>query len=127
MRDPMAGNGKQTWQRVAWKNETPKKTGEIDSGDAGKGLMESLNVDSNFSRFVMAGRLAQGQWNTALFDLNSGALLHSLDTKMRTTKALFTNKGTQLILCGATSQKGPKEGVWPDFGRIHLYDLTLAT
>jgi WD40 repeat protein len=126
MRDPMAGNGKQTWQRFSWRNDTPEKTGEIANNDAGKGLMETLAIDPENNRFVMAGRLAQGQWNTALFDLKTGELLHSLDTKMRTTQALFTEHGTQLILCGATSQKGPKEGNWPNYGRIHRYQLTSA-
>lgn len=123
MRDPMAGNGKQTWQRFAWKKEGSPRLSQIDSNDAGKGLMESLAVDPMKHRFAMAGRLAQGQWNTAIFDLTTGALLHSLDTKMRTTTALFSAQGDQLLLCGAGSQKAPKEGHWPDFGKIHLYDL----
>ena len=126
MRDPMAGNGKQTWQRFSWQNGPPKKTGEIANNDAGKGLMETLAIDPDNHRFVMAGRLAQGQWNTALFDLKTGKLLHSLDTKMRTTQALFTEHGTRLTLCGARSQKGPKDGKWPNYGQIHCYQLTSA-
>ena len=123
MRDPMAGNGKQTWQRFAWQSQGTPLSHEIEQKDAGKGLMESLSIDPINERFVMAGRLAQGQWNTAVFDTNTGSLLHSLNTKMRTTKALFTHDSNQLILCGAGSQKAPKEGLWPDFGRIHIYQL----
>ncbi len=127
MRDPMAGNGKQTWQRFAWKEREHPLTAEIASNEAGKGLMESLAVDSDRHRFAMAGRLAQGQWNTAIFDLNSGSLLHSIDTKMRTTKALFSAQGSDLFLCGAGSQKPPKEGQWPDFGRVHHYTLSAES
>lgn len=123
MRDPMAGNGIQRWQRFAWRQDNAPKTAAINEDETGKGLMECLTMDPMKNRFIMAGRLAQGQWNTALFDLTSGALLHAIDTKMRTTKALLVNHGETLILCGASSQKAPKEGKWPDFGKIHLYRL----
>ena len=127
MRDPMAGNGKQTWQCFDWQTEGTPLSREIEPNDAGKGLMETLTIDPHNERFVMAGRLAQGQWNTAIFDTNTGTLLHSLNTKMRTTKALFTNKGDQLILCGAGSQKAPKNGKWPDFGKTHIYQLEFQS
>ncbi len=126
MRDPMAGNGKQTWQRFAWQREGDHKTAEIEDGERGRGLMESLAIDAPNQRFAMAGRLAQGQWNAAVFDLESGALLHGLDSKMRITKALFSADGKQLILTGAGSQKGPKDGKWPDFGKLKVYGLKKA-
>ena len=45
MRDPMAGNGKQLWQR--WSiEESPSKTAEIRRKDAGEGLMENTRRSS---------------------------------------------------------------------------------
>src|SRR5436305_7035356 len=104
MVDPMAGNGKQTWQRFAWSENPPRKTGEIAEADAGRGLMEAICFHPDGHSFVMAGKLAQGKWSAALFDATSGRLIHSVDTKMRTTGAVWLNGGAQLALCGAPSQ-----------------------
>lgn len=123
MVDPMAGNGKQTWQRFAWKENPPRKVSEIREADAGHGLMESLRFHPDQTIFLMAGKLAQGKWNTALFDAATGNLLHTIDTKMRVTDAAWLNKGAQLALAGATSQEKKKDGRCPDFGHIRLYDL----
>ena len=49
------------------------------------------------------------------------ALLHAIDTKMRTTDAVWLNGGAQLALSGATTQERPKNGRCPDFGHIKLY------
>ena len=123
MIDPMAGNGKQTWQRFAWKESPPRKVSEIRETDAGHGMMEALRFHPNEKLFVMAGRLAQGTWNTALFDSGSGHLLHALDTKMRVTDAAWLHDGAQLALAGATSQERKKDGKYPDFGHIKLFDV----
>ncbi len=127
MVDPMAGNGKQTWQRFAWSENPARKSGQINDSDSGNGLMEVLRFHPGKDSFLMAGRLAQGKWNTALFETTSGKLLHSLDTKMRVTDASWLNNGTQLALAGAVSQEKKKEGKCPDFGRIKLFDLRLST
>jgi WD40 repeat protein len=123
MNDPMAGNGKQTWQRFAWQESPPRKTAQINEGDAGNGLMETLRVHPSGDSFVMAGRMAQGKWNTALFDSENGQMLHSLDTKMRVTNAAFSGDGTQLFLAGAVSQERKRDGKYPNFGRIKSYRL----
>jgi WD40 repeat protein len=123
MVDPMAGNGKQTWQRFAWQENPPRKVAEIRETDAGHGLMEVVRLHPDHKAFVMAGRLAQGKWNTALFDAASGTLLHSIDTKMRVTDAAWLNGGAQMALAGATSQAKKKDGICPDFGHIKLFDL----
>ncbi len=123
MIDPMAGNGKQTWQRFAWGEKPPRKVAQIRDADAGAGLMEILRFHPDQKLFVMAGRLAQGKWNTALFDNASGHLLHSLDTKMRVTDAVWLKNGTQLALAGMTSQGKKKDGKYPEFGHIKLFDL----
>src|SRR3954470_2804361 len=102
MNDPMAGNGKQKWQRFAWREK--RKTSEINDGDRGNGLMEILAFHPANKYFLMAGRLAQGTWNTAFFDTESGKLLHSADTKIRVTDAVFTKDGSQLVLGGAIGQ-----------------------
>ncbi|WP_309709461.1 hypothetical protein [Armatimonas sp.] len=124
MVDPMAGNGKQTWQRFAWTENPPRKVSQIQDADAGAGLMEALRFHPEGKHFVMAGKLAQGKWNAALFDSSTGGLLHSLDCKMRVTDAAWLTGGTQLALSGATAQeKKNKEGRYPDFGRIKLFTV----
>ena len=126
MVDPMSGNVKQTWQRFAWAETPPRKASEIADSDAGRGLMEALRYHPDGKSFVMAGKLAQGKWSAALFDSSTGRLIHAIDTKMRTTGAVWLNGGTQLALSGATSQEKKKDGRCPDFGHIKLYDLQNA-
>lgn len=123
MVDPMAGNGKQTWQRFAWAENPPRKVSQINDSDAGAGLMESLRFHPESKVFLMAGKLAQGKWNTALFDFQTGSLLSSLDCKMRVTDAAWLSGGRQLALAGATAQEKKKDGRYPEFGRIKLFDL----
>ena len=126
MVDPMAGNGKQTWQRFAWTETPPRKVAQIKDGDAGAGLMESLRLHPEQKLFVMAGKLAQGKWNAALFDLASGSLLHAIDCKMRVTDAAWLAGGGQLALAGATGQEKKKDGRYPDFGHVKLFNLSTA-
>ena len=103
MTDPMAGNGKQKWQRFAWREN--RKVAEISDGDRGNGLMETFAFHPSNKYFLMAGRLAQGTWNTAFFDGQSGKLLHFADTKIRVTDAVFTKDGEQLVLGGVLPGK----------------------
>ncbi len=131
MIDPMAGNGKQTWQRFAWQTSTKekpaKKLGEIADTDAGHGLMEVVRQHPTKPLFAMAGRLAQGKWNTALFDASSGKLLGSVDSKVRVTDAVWTNDGQQLVLSGIAGQeKKNKAGKCPDFGHIKIYSAAIS-
>ena len=53
MRDPMAGNGVQRWQRFAWRDG--KKLDETHEGESGQGLMEALAFQPAGKIFVMAG------------------------------------------------------------------------
>ena len=123
MGDPMAGNGKQTWQRWAWR-ESPKMLEQIRDGEHGTGLMETLAHSPDGSAFVMAGRQAQGTWNAALFSAADGKLITSLDTKSRVTRAVFSAGGKTLFLAAATGQPArDKDGKWPDYGRIHVVAL----
>jgi WD40 repeat protein len=123
MRDPNSGNGKQTWQRFAWRKEGAPKIAEIREGDAGGGHPESIAFHPSDKFFVMAGRLAQGKWNTGFFEESTGALIHSLDTKGRLTKICFNVEGTQMFLAGGIGQPKAKDGKYPDFGRIIVYDI----
>jgi WD40 repeat protein len=120
--DPAAGNGKQLWQRFNWREG--KKLGEANDGDLGRGLMETLAFHPNGSYFVMAGRLENGKWTMAFFDTKSGALLHSVDTKSRVTKAVFSADGAKLFLSEALGQGKPKDGKVPDYGRITIYQIS---
>ena len=119
MRDPMAGNGKMTWQRWDWREGA--RTDQIKDGQHGSGLMETVAWHPDGTHFVMAGRQAQGTWNAAVFSVADGSLVHSLDTKKRITQARFTADGRSLIISGAKGQGRRKEGVWPPWGRLQVY------
>jgi WD40 repeat protein len=120
--DPAAGNGKQLWQRFNWREG--KKLGEANDGDIGRGLMETLAFHPSGNYFVMGGRLENGKWTMAFFDTKSGALLHSVDTKSRVTKALFNSDGSKLFLSEALGQGKPKDGKIPDYGRITIHEIS---
>ncbi len=126
MRDPMAGNGKQTWQRFAWRKEGAPKLDEIHDGDHGGGLPESMVYHPSQNFFVVAGRLAQGKWTAGFFDEKSGALRHSLDSKCRLTKAIFSASGEKLLLAGSDGQpnKFAADGKYPSFGRVFVYNVS---
>jgi len=125
MNDPMAGNGKMTWQRWAWNVSPPKMTAQIRDGERGAGLMETLAHHPDGNSFLMAGRQAQGTWNAAIFSAAEGGLLASLDTKSRVTRALFDVSGSTLFLAAAIGQpKRENDGSWPSYGRVHVVTLT---
>lgn len=119
MGDPMAGNGKMTWQRWDWRKG--KMLDQIKEGQAGNGLMESVAWHPDGTHFVMAGRQAQGSWNAALFSAADGNLVHSIDSKKRITHARFTADGTSLVISGATGQGPKKGGVWEPWGRVQVF------
>jgi len=121
MTDPMAGNGKMTWQRWHWRKG--EQLGQIKDDQRGAGLMETVVWQPDGQRFVMAGRQAQGNWNAALFSAADGGLLCSLDTKSRITHAQFTADGQSLIVCGANGQPQRKDGAWVPWGRLQRYRL----
>lgn len=121
MTDPMAGNGKMTWQRWDWRKG--ERTDQIKDGQHGSGLMEALAWHPTGRHFVMAGRQAQGTWNAAVFGAADGALVHSLDTKQRITQARFTADGKTLFLAGATGQPARKDGAWAAWGRLQVFGV----
>ncbi len=122
MRDPMAGNGVQRWQRFAWREG--KKLDETHEGESGQGLMEALTFHPSEKFFVMAGRLFQGQWNIAFFDAATGKNLRSFDAKHRITDLRFTQDGSRLLLAKAKAQEKKKDGKWPDFGLVEIYQVS---
>lgn len=125
MNDPMAGNGKMTWQRWAWSNTPPKMVEQIHDGEHGSGLMETLSHLPDGTAFLMAGRQAQGTWTTAMFSTTDGKLLTSLDTKSRVTRSLFSADGKTLFLAAAVGQPNrDKNGKWPEYGRIHVVQVS---
>jgi WD40 repeat protein len=123
MRDPMSANGKQTWQRFAWQKPGAPKLDEIHDGEFGGGHPESLAYHPSKRFFVMAGRLAQGKWNVGIFDETTGNLINSLDTKCRLTKTVFSADGAQMFLGGGIGQGKPKDGKYPNFGRVFVYNI----
>lgn len=125
MNDPMAGNGKMTWQRWAWRETPPRMLEKIRDGEHGSGLMETLAHAPDGNAFLMAGRQAQGTWNAAIFSATDGKLLASLDTKSRVTRGLFSADGKTLFLSAAVGQPNrDKAGKWPDYGRIHVVPVS---
>jgi hypothetical protein len=124
MTDPMAGNGKMTWQRWAWQESPPRLHDQIHDGEHGSGLMETVAHAPDGSAFLMGGRQAQGTWNVAMFSAADGKLLSSLDTKSRVSRALFASDGKTVFLSAATGQpKRTDDGNWPDYGRIHIVTI----
>jgi len=124
MRDPMAGNGTQRWQRFTWRDG--KRLDETHDGESGQGLMEALAFHPSQKLFVMAGRLFQGKWNLAFFETATGKNLHALDAKHRITDALFTPDGSRLLLAKAKGQeKKNKEGKWPDYGLLEIHSVQM--
>ncbi len=126
MRDPMAGNGRQLWQRFDWQNSPCEMKQETIKAQAGEGLMETLAWHPNGGHFVMAGRLRGGKWNLGAFDANSGELVGEAKTGMRITQARFSSDGHTLYLGGMQGQPGPKENRFPDFGYLERYRVKLT-
>lgn len=127
MRDPMAGNGRQLWQKWSLTEREPRKVDETHEGESGEGLMEALAIHPDGTKFVMGGRLRGGDWNAAMFDLASGGRLATLKTGYRITEAMFTADGTKLVLAGTQGQPSKKEdGKFPDFGRIEVYEISAG-
>lgn len=125
MRDPMAGNGKQLWQRFDWRKAPVEKTQESVAAETGEGLMETLAWHPSGSHFVMGGRLRGGKWNLGIFDAGSGQLVGEAKTGMRITTARYSPDGETLYLGGMQGQPGPKENRFPDFGYLERYRVKL--
>ncbi len=135
MRDPMAGNGKQRWQRIRWRNGqttapsadaeqvTAEKVAASKDEQAGEGLMETLAMHPGGQYFVMAGRLRGGSWNVGLFELESGDLVHSFKNGIRVTKARFSEDGQYLYLAGAKKQSAKADKA---FGVIDVHKVSIA-
>ena len=123
MTDPMAGNGKMTWQRWNWRKG--ERIDQIKDGQHGSGLMETVAWQPSGAHFVMAGRQAQGSWNLATFSAADGNLVQSVDTKKRITHARFTADGQSLVISGATGQEQRKQGAWPPWGRVQVYRIEV--
>jgi WD40 repeat protein len=125
MGDPMAGNGKMTWQRWAWRETPARMIEQIHDGEHGAGLMEAIAYSPVDKAFLMAGRQAQGTWTAALFSAEDGKLMSSLDTKSRVTRSLYSADGRTLYLSATVGQPArDKEGKWPNYGRIHVVPVT---
>lgn len=121
MVDPMAGNGVQRWQRFDWRSG--KRLDQTREGESGQGLMEALAFHPGGKWFAMGGRLFNGKWNLALFDVAGGKNLFAIDAKHRITEAQFTADGSRLIL-GKARQQERKDGKWVEFGLVEIYGLT---
>lgn len=124
MHDPMAGNGKQLWQRWNWRADPPTKDDQTHEGDAGEGLMEALAVHPDGSWFAMGGRLRGGNLNVGMFGISDGAKVGSIKSGYRVTEILFAADGQKMILVGGQGQPDKdKDGRIADFGRIEVYDV----
>jgi WD40 repeat protein len=122
MTDPMAGNGKMTWQRWDWRKGT--QIDQIKDGQHGSGLMEALAWHPDGKHFLMAGRQAQGTWNAALFKADDGSLDTTLDTKNRISHARFVADGKTLVISCVIGHGKVKPGEWPASGRVQIYQTS---
>lgn len=127
MRDPMAGNGRQLWQRFDITSEQPDKVDETHEGESGEGLMEVLAVHPSAEWFLMGGRLRGGDWNAAFFSLATGSRLHALKTGYRMTGGEFTEDGGQLVVVGTDKQSRPKDGQYAPFGKLEVYQISAES
>ena len=122
MRDPMAGNGRQLWQKWNWRDQT--KADETHAGESGEGLMEALAVSPSGETFAMGGRLRGGDWNVAIFDTAKGSRLAFAKTGYRITDVHYSGDGSTLHFVGTQGQpKNPKNGEFPPFGRVEVYSI----
>jgi len=123
MRDPMAGNGRQLWQKWSWKDSSAEKLDETHAGESGEGLMETLAIDPIGRCFGMGGRLRGGDWNVALFDLTHGNRIATIKSGYRVTDMFFTPAGSQVVVVGTQGQPGKSDdGKFANFGRVEVYD-----
>jgi WD40 repeat protein len=104
MVDPMAGNGRQRWQRFSLVPGQADQKWQSKDEQLGEGLMETLAVHPMDGTFAMSGRLRGGAFNTGLFSVDSGDLIYGFKTDSRVTKARFLSDGRTMILAGALSQ-----------------------
>jgi WD40 repeat protein len=123
MADPMAANGRQLWQRFAWRENPVRKVDETHEKESGEGLMESLAMHPSGVYFLMTGRLRGGNWNSAFFSVADGKLLHSFTTGTRITRAVFSPDGKRLYLSGTQRQPAMKDGKIEPFGHVDIYDV----
>ncbi|MEL6105523.1 MAG: hypothetical protein AAFU85_05790 [Planctomycetota bacterium] len=127
MRDPMAGNGRQLWQKWKWDLPTPQLTDQTHEGESGEGLMEALALHPSGKFFAMGGRLRGGEWNVAVFSLERGDRLATLKTGYRATTLQFTPDGRSLVVMGTHNQSSKiKDGKFGDFGHLEEYSVAIT-
>jgi WD40 repeat protein len=123
MRDPMAANGKQRWQRFAWRSKPIEKLQETQGDESGEGLMETLAWSPCGEYFAMAGRLRGGNWNVGLFSKETGKIVGQAKTGMRITRVCFDAEGNTMLCAGMQGQPAPKNGTFPKFGYLERYAI----
>ncbi len=125
MRDPMAGNGRQLWQKWAWSEPTPKLVDQTHEGESGEGLMETLAIHPSGEHFLMGGRLRGGNWSVGVFNLEAGNRVAEMKTGYRVTAAEYSADGQRLVLFGANGQpsKRSEASGFPHFGRVQIFDV----
>jgi len=117
MVDPMAGNGRQRWQKFSLvPGESDQKTQSKDD-QVGEGLMEALAIRPTGDAFLMSGRLRGGAFNTGVFSLETGELLYGFKTDSRVTQAGFLADG-RMVLAGALNQSADAER---QFGVVDIF------
>ncbi len=120
MVDPMAGNGRQRWQRFSLEAGQTDEKWQSKDDQVGEGLMEALAVDSRGEIFVMSGRLRGGAFNTGVFSQESGELIHGFKTDSRVTEARFLRDERTLVLAGTLSQSADAAR---QFGIVDIFRL----
>jgi len=123
MVDPMAGNGRQRWQRFRLTESGLERVGQSQDDAVGEGLMEALSFHPEGQYFVMSGRLRGGNFNTALFDGSSGDLLHGFKSDSRVTAVRFSGSDCRIVLAGALNQSRDPEHA---FGVVDVFQVGMV-
>ncbi len=107
MKDPMAGNGKQLWQRWSWLEAENKKLSETKQGESGEGLMEALafHPSGECLRWGAGFVAAIGTWPCSIWPAARGSERSNRDTGSPTWRLLqmasdwcsWEHKGSQTI------------------------------
>lgn len=122
MVDPMAGNGRQRWQKFSLAEGQSEQKTQSKDDQVGEGLMEALAMHSGGERFLMSGRLRGGAFNTGVFSLITGDLMYGFKTDSRVTQARFL-ADQRILLAGTLSQSADADR---HFGVVDVFAASVV-
>jgi len=120
MRDPMSGNGKQTWQWFSWKDQPARKVASIHDGEHGNGLMKP---------WPSIPPVVISSWPDLWSKVNGTpdsstpkpALYCTRSIPSSVSRSAVQSRRQNPVSRGAIGQEPLKDGSRPQFGRISIY------